>query len=150
MELILNRIFKGTNYTIGNLYINNEYFCDTLEDTDRNLTSDMTEAAISNIKIKSKTAIPTGTYKITLDVISPKFSKSSTYKSINGKLPRLLNVKGFDGILIHIGNTNEDTDGCILVGQNTQTGKVLNSKITFFNLYDKLQTDKNNISITIQ
>lgn len=150
MELILNRIFKGTNYTIGNLYVNNEYFCDTLEDADRNLSSDMTETEISNIKIKSKTAIPTGTYKITMDVISPKFSKSSTYKSINGKLPRLLNVKGFDGILIHIGNTNEDTDGCILVGQNTQTGKVLNSKTTFFNLYDKLQTDKDNLSITIQ
>lgn len=150
MELILNRIFKGADYTIGNLYIDNEYFCDTLEDTDRNLSSDMTEAEISNIKIKSKTAIPTGSYKITLDVISPKFSKSNTYKSINGKLPRLLNVKGFEGILIHIGNTNEDTDGCILVGQNTQTGKVLNSKITFFNLYDKLQTDKDNITITIQ
>ena len=152
MELRLKRNHKLNNYTIGDLYIDNVFYCNTLEDTDRRLTSSMTEQEINKIKIKGKTAIPTGKYKITLDIISPRFSNSSLYKSIDGKLPRLLNVPGFDGILIHIGNTPKDTDGCILVGYNKIKGQVLNSKDTFNDLYTKLLEAKSKgelISITI-
>lgn len=152
MELRLKRSHKLNNYTIGDLYIDNVFYCNTLEDTDRGLNSSMTEQEIDTIKIKGKTAIPTGKYKITLDIISPRFSNSSLYKSINGKLPRLLNVPGFDGILIHIGNTPKDTDGCILVGYNKIKGQVLNSKDTFNDLYIKLLEAKSKgelISITI-
>lgn len=152
MELKLKRNYKLSDYTIGDLYINNIFYCNTLEDTDRGLNSSMTKQEIDTIKIKGKTAIPTGKYKITLDIISPRFSNSSLYKSIDGKLPRLLNVPGFDGILIHIGNTPKDTDGCILVGYNKIKGQVLNSKDTFNDLYIKLLEAKSKgelISITI-
>ena len=75
MKLLLKTVAKKDRYTIGKLYVNDEYFCDTLEDTSRGLTSKMSEYEISKIKVHGNTAIPTGTYQITLDVVSPKFSK---------------------------------------------------------------------------
>ena len=62
MKLELKRIAKRSTYTIGRLYIDGVYFCDTLEDTDRGLTSEMSEAEIKRIKVYGQTAIPTGTY----------------------------------------------------------------------------------------
>ena len=119
MKLFLKRIAKKKEYTIGKLYIDNVYFCDTIEDTDRGLDQSMTEQQVRSIKIPGKTAIPTGTYKINMNVVSPKFGSKSFYKqTCNGKLPRLLNVKGFEGILIHCGNTQLDTSGCLIVGEN--------------------------------
>lgn len=153
MNLKLDRKYKKQSYTIGRLYINDEFFCNTLEDTDRGLDDSMSLEQIQRIKKPSMTAIPTGTYEITLDVYSPKFGTRSFYKEVcNGKVPRLLNVKGFDGILIHAGNTHIDTSGCLLVGNNTQVGKVLNSQDTFRRLYAKLKEayDKEeDIKITI-
>lgn len=150
MELKLERIFKGDTYTIGKLYINNEYFCDTLEDKDRGLTSDMSLDEIKSIKIKGVTAIPTGTYSITLDVQSPKFSTYKQYAFCNGYLPRLIDVPGYEGVLIHIGNTDSDSDGCVLVGKNTVKGMVTNSTETFKKLYPILkEASDNNESITI-
>lgn len=149
MKLTLKRIAKKSSYTIGKLYIDGVYECDTLEDTDRGLTQDMLLSEIKENKIKGVTAIPSGTYGITLNVISPKFSKRSQYKSIGGKLPRLLNVPGYEGVLIHIGNTAQDSEGCILVGQNSVVGKVLNSTATFNALYKKLKAAKDKITIEI-
>ena len=150
MKLLLKRIARKSTYTIGKLYINDEYFCDTIEDKDRGLDQEMSLIEIKRLKIKNETAIPTGTYEITLDVVSPKFSKKDVYKYINGKLPRLLNVKGYEGVLIHIGNTAKDSAGCILVGRNTQVGKVLQSTSTFKLLYSKLlEAKKRNEKITI-
>lgn len=65
----------------------------------------------------NQTAIPTGNYKIIVN-LSPKFKRN---------LPRLIDVPGFDGILIHRGNTDKDTSGCILIGENKVVGKVINS-----------------------
>lgn len=101
----------------------------------------MTIEKIKSIKVANETAIPTGNYKVTLDVVSPKYSNYSRYswsKAIGAKVPRLLNVKGFDGILIHPGNTDKDSSGCILVGENKVKGKVVNSIVTFQKLYKKL------------
>lgn len=151
MKLTLNRIYRGPSYTIGKLYIDDKYFCDTLEDVDRGLTDIMSLAEILKIKKPSETAIPSGTYNITLDVVSPRFSTKAFYRQVcNGKLPRLLNVKGFDGVLIHSGNTEKDSSGCILVGQNKVKGKVINSQETFKKLYKILKDswDKDK-SITI-
>lgn len=154
MTLTLDRKYKLPTYTIGKLYIDGEYFCDTLEDKDRGLTDNMTVSEISKIKIKNETAIPTGTYSITLNIVSPRFSVSSFYKQVcNGKLPRLLNVKGFDGILIHAGNTDKDSAGCLLVGMNLERGKVLKSQETFRKLYKMLSGAKlrgESIQITIK
>lgn len=109
MKLKLTRRFKGSDYTIGQLSMDGAYFCDTLEDRVRNMP---TEA-----KVPGATAIPTGTYQVIVNR-SPKFGR---------ELPRLVDVPYFEGVLIHRGNTNQDTAGCILVGENKQTGKVLNS-----------------------
>ena len=103
----------------------------------------MSVDSINRIKVHSTTAIPTGTYNITLDVVSPRFSTKSFYKNVcNGKLPRLLNVKGFEGVLIHSGNRPEDTEGCIIVGYNKVKGQVINSKDTFEKLYLALKKSK--------
>ena len=111
MNIIIKRIFKGPDYTIGKLYIDGKYFCDTLEDTVR----------APGVKIPGKTAIPAGKYKI-------KLAESLRFKKL---MPRLENVPGFTGVLIHAGSTAEDTGGCILVGRNRVKGKVLDSRETF-------------------
>lgn len=153
MKLVVNRIFRSSKYTIGKLYIDGKYFCDTLEDTDRFLTSDMDLNDIKRVKVHSETAIPTGVYKVTLDIKSPKFSKYSFYNEVcNGKLPRLLNVPGFDGILIHVGDGYkgpELTQGCILVGYNKIKGGLLGGKEVFKNLYQTLK-ESDNITIEIK
>lgn len=138
MELRLNRRYKGPKYTIGNLYIDDIYFCDTLEDIDRGITSSTSLEDISRKKVYGQTAIPTGTYKVNLNVVSPKFKDRSWAKPYGGKVPRLMNVPEFEGVLIHPGNTDSDTSGCILVGKNTVVGKVMESTITFNGLMKKL------------
>lgn len=151
MKLLLKRIAKKPAYTIGKLYIDGQYFCDTIEDKDRGLTQNMSSDAIKRIKVANQTAIPIGTYKITLSTVSPRFGSKDFYKknANGGKLPRLLSVPGFDGVLMHCGNTAEDSSGCVIVGRNKAVGKVLESKETFIKLYKTLQSAKDEITITI-
>ena len=91
-------------------------------------------------KVYGQTAIPYGTYEITMKVKSPKFSQKAAYAFCGGYLPRLLNVPEFEGILIHIGNYPKDTEGCILVGKNTVVGAVMDSTATFRSLYPILKS----------
>lgn len=143
MKLLVDRKWKKKNYTISNLFINGKWFCNVLEDLDRGLKDSMSLSEINHLKQKHTTAIPSGTYRITLDVSSPKYSASSFYMQVcNGKVPRLLNVKGFDGILIHAGNTDKDSSGCLLVGNNKIKGQLINSKETFKKLYKILHDSK--------
>ena len=114
MKLELNRIAKKSLYTIGRLFVDGRYFCDTLEDRCRDLDREE--------KVMHETAIPAGTYEVIVNV-SAKFKR---------KLPLLLNVPHFSGIRIHRGNTDKDTSGCILVGENKQPWRVINS--TFYEL----------------
>jgi hypothetical protein len=153
MKLQLKRIARKPGYTIGKLYIDGAYFCDTLEDTDRGLKQTMPLDEIKRLKQAGITAIPTGTYKVLMNVVSPKYSTRATYLSIGGKLPRLENVPGYEGILIHIGNYPKDTEGCILVGKNKAVGAVLESTETFNRLYPlmKAAADRGEeITITIE
>lgn len=152
MKLTLKRIAKKQTYTIGKLFIDGEYFCDTIEDKDRGLTQNTPLATIKKIKVKSETAIPTGTYKVTLNIISPKMSKSKFYldNANGGRVPRLLSVPGYDGVLIHVGNYATQSAGCILVGINDVVGKVSRSKETFQKLYKILKQSKDEITITIE
>jgi len=139
-ELYIKR-FKTPNYCIGKLSINGVYFCDTLEDTDRGLKQTDSLEYIKSIKKNGETAIPTGRYRTVMNVVSPKYSnpKYTWAAKYGGKLPRLLNVPGFDGILIHVGNYPHDTEGCILVGKNTVKGAVMESTKTFDVLMPVLQ-----------
>ena len=129
MFLLLKRIARKDNYTIGKLSIDGVSECDVLEDTDRYLTDEMREEDIIRLKVKARTAIPTGDYDISLTM-------SQRFKRV---LPLLENVKGFSGIRIHSGNTSEDTEGCLLVGKNKIVGKLIDSRITFDALFAKLE-----------
>lgn len=142
MNITLNRIAKKPKYTIGKLYINGEYFCDTIEDTDRGLTQTMTDAQVKSKKVYGQTAIPTGTYRVIINY-SNKFKR---------QMPLLLNVPGFLGIRIHSGNTEKDTEGCLIVGKNKVVGKVIESKDTYNKLFSILcEADKKEaIKITIK
>ena len=142
MELTLKRIAKKDTYTIGKLYVNDEYFCDTLEDKDRGLTSDMSLEDIKKIKVYGQTAIPTGRYRVVMNM-------SARFKKI---MPQILNVPGFDGIRIHSGNTDADTQGCVLLGQNKVVGKVINSRIYTDKLYQIISAclKKETVYITIK
>ena len=139
MELKIIRKYKKDKYTIGNLYINGTWFSNTLEDKDRQLFQSMPEEYIQQHKIYGETAIPYGRYEVTLNIQSPKYKDRKQYEKCKGYLPRLLNVPGFSGILIHVGNDNKDTAGCILVGFNKIKGKVVESTATFWKLYDILK-----------
>lgn len=153
MEITLIRKYPKQTYTIGQLYINGKFFCNVLEDKNRNLYQGMSLEVIKEIKVYAETAIPYGRYRITLKIQSPKYSKRKQYAKCNGYLPRLLDVPGFEGVLIHIGNTAKDSAGCLLVGLNTEKGKVLKSTETFWKLYEILKDaeDKGEqIWITIQ
>ena len=145
MKISLKRIYTNNQYTIGHLYVDGTYVCDVLEDADRGLKDSMTLDEIRSKKIKDKTAIPQGNYKVTMNVISPRFSKKKYYKDFcGGRLPRITSVKGFDGVLIHIGNTDKDSSGCLIVGYNKEKGKVLNSKQAFEKLYRMLDSANRN------
>ena len=119
MKLTLKRIALRPTYTIGKLYIDDNYFCDKLEDAVRDLNKDG-KFDNGEKKIKGKTAIPYGTYEIKW-TYSPRFKKYT---------PQLMNVPSFEGIRIHAGNSSKDTEGCLLLGENKKVGMVLNSKAT--------------------
>ena len=109
MEILVKRIAKKPKYTIGKLYIDEQYICDTLEDTDRGLNQNMSLEEIKKKKVYGETAIPAGTYKVDMNTISPKFKSRTWAKPYGGKLPRLIAVPGYEGVLIHVGNRAEDT-----------------------------------------
>ena len=129
MKLELYRKYRKDGYSIGLLYINGKFICNTLEDTDRGLKSGMSEAAIAAVKVKGKTAIPTGVYSIQI-TYSPRFKKA---------MPILCNVRGFSGIRIHSGNSAKDTEGCILCGMNSEVGKITNSRFWTEKVYDYIR-----------
>lgn len=140
MKLLVDRKWKKTTYTIGVLYVNGIRFCETLEDKDRGLKQTDSLAYIKSRKVYQETAIPTGTYKVAMNVTSPKYSASAWYwKLCQGKVPRLLNVPGWEGVLLHTGNTALDTAGCILTGRNTKVGQLTESKVTYEKLYKKMK-----------
>lgn len=140
LELLLDRKYKNETYTIGNLYVDGEWFCNTLEDKDRGLSQTMSLEEIKKAKVYGETAIPAGRYEVRMDIVSPKYNGVKWYKdNFGGRMPRLENVKGFSGILIHSGNTALDSNGCILVGLNKAKGKVLDSRATFQKLWKILE-----------
>lgn len=150
MELLLKRFAKKSEYTIGNLYVNGIWFCNTLEDVDRKLKQSMSEEEIADIKVYGKTAIPTGKYNVDITTISSTFKNRSWAKPHKGIVPRIKDVPGFKGVLIHPGNTAEDSLGCILVGENKVKGQVVNSVNTYKKLFNLLKDIEDDITLTIE
>lgn len=142
MKLTLKRKFIGPGYTIGDLLIDGTFFCNTVEDVVRQLPATCPNTpkgrnCACKEKVYAETAIPAGTYKVTIEY-SPRFKR---------RLPFLHDVPHFLGILIHSGNTAKDSAGCIIVGFNTIKGKVTNSRATSDKLNAILAKEKD---ITIQ
>lgn len=136
MKILVDRKWKKDTYTIGNLYVNGKLFCNTLEDKDRGIKKSDSLSTIKSKKVYGETAIPTGKYAVVLNIASPKYAAVKWYWNLcKGMMPRLLNVPGFEGILMHPGNNPFDTYGCILVGKNTIKGQLTQSKDTFSKLY---------------
>lgn len=127
MKIKVDRIYKGESYTIGKMYLNGEYFCDTLED------------AIRPVKIPNETAIPAGTYKVEV-TYSPRFKRN---------LPLLVDVPNYTGIRIHNGSNKDHTSGCILVGFNTSKGILSDSRKTSDQLTNLLKSLSEPIEIEI-
>lgn len=127
MKITVKRLHKTNTSTIGELLIDGVFECYTLEDVER------------EVKVKSETAIPKGTYKVIIN-------QSNRFKRL---LPLLLNVPNFEGVRIHSGNSNHDTEGCILVGQTMGKDYIGKSRKAFDKLFKKMQAAKD-ITITIQ
>ena len=136
MEIVVYRKYKKASYTVGRLSIDGTFICNTMEDADSGLDDGMPDWMIRNKKIPNVTAIPTGRYEVDMSTVSPRFSQKQFYMDVcQGKLPRLKNVKGFEGILIHTGNDETHSSGCLLVGLNKVRGKLTDSKETFKKVY---------------
>jgi hypothetical protein len=130
MKIDIIRIAYRQKYTIGRMNVDGVYFCDTLE----------LPLEINGVRnVRQKCCIPAGTYKVIMKQ-SARFGM---------KLPLLLNVPDRQGILIHAGNTSKDTAGCVLIGENKEVGKVLNSRATLTRLLDKIKYEKD-LKITIE
>jgi len=127
MLIVIKRLYKGEKSIIGEMTVDGVFECFTLEDVER------------PVKIKGETAIPKGTYKVIIN-------QSNRFKR---QLPLLLNVPGFEGVRIHSGNTNHDTEGCILVGQTRHKEFIGKSRKAFDKLFKKMQRAKD-ITLSIQ
>ena len=143
MKLTIKRTITRNNYTLGELYIDGQFFCSTLEDKDRGLTQSMSVEQIKSIKVPGETAIPKGTYKGTLDIVSPKYSKYPFYMEVcEGKLPRLIDVKGYEGVLIHVADgIKRDAllQGCIGIGNLSSEEYLINGKQVFTEFYNRIK-----------
>lgn len=138
MELTLTRLIRTDFTTIGRLTGLGEY--DTLEDVDRGLHSEMTLDEIEAIKVDRKTAIPAGRYEV-------KITDSVRFKR---PMPQLMNVPGFGGIRIHVGNYAGDTEGCLLLGKCHSKDFIGNSRDAFGAFFEKLKAVKEKVYITIK
>lgn len=141
LTILIKRDYKKATYTIGNLSLDGKWECNSLEDKDRGLKQSMTAAQIKALKVSGETAIPAGEYTVRMDIVSHKYKDIPWFDSLcGGRMPRIMDVPGYDGILFHPGTTALDTKGCIIVGMNKAKGKVLDSRKTFAAFYKKLDS----------
>lgn len=130
-NLTVIRKHNKRDYCIGNFYINGSFMCNTLEP--HAIDWDKEE------KEPGKTAIPIGTYDVTI----------SWSRKFNDRLPYVNGVPQFTGVMIHAGNYPEDTEGCILLGDNNVVGAVMNSRRYILTLMSVLETLRGPITLTV-
>ena len=129
LRFMLHRqLLEGSPCCLGRLSLDGHVLCDTLEPPSHGLTSSTVPKTIRDIKRLGRTAIPVGVYRLILGY-SPRFSPRPFYRAYGrGLVPRLQNVSGFEGVLIHCGNTVVDTCGCILVGRRADSSTLVESQ----------------------
>lgn len=127
LKLTLIRKSRTENFTLGELFIDGQFFCYTVEDKVRPIGE----------KVFGKTAIPSGSYKMIINM-SNHFKK---------EMPLLLNVPGFEGVRIHSGNTADDSEGCIIIGMVKTENGVGMSRVAFTKLMDKIKGQELTIDI---
>jgi hypothetical protein len=128
MDLNVKRLEFSEESTVGELSINGQFECYTLEDK------------VRPVKIKGKTAIPAGRYEVIIN-FSQRFQR---------QLPLLLKVPDFEGVRIHPGNTAANTEGCILVGETKNENFIGNSRLAFDRLFEKLKAASRTEKIFIE
>jgi hypothetical protein len=136
MILTLKRFEYGPNYTIGRLYSGDTYLCYVLEDKCREVEG----RPVSEWKVQNETAIPRGTYRVVVD-FSLHFNK---------ELPHILDVPGYTGVRIHTGNSDKDTDGCLLVGTGWSGTDWVNGSKDAFDKVFPLIKEATEVTLTIE
>lgn len=136
-ELKVTRNWKKDAYTVGRFFVDGKYWCNTLEDKDRDLHSSMPISSIRAKKVYGETAIPRGQYQIELSY-SQKFAPRTWAKKYGGLVPEIKNVKGYSGVRIHPLNTAKDSLGCIGLGENRTKGRIDNSTKWYYKLMDEI------------
>lgn len=112
LQVLLTRNWRKDTYTIGRIYVNGNFFCNSLEDKDRGLIQGMPLETLKKMKIQDQTAIPVGTYRLRV-TMSPKFKR---------ELIEVVDVPAFTGIRFHRGVNENHTSGCVLTGLNKIKG----------------------------
>jgi hypothetical protein len=137
MKIEVNRVKLGDDFTVGKLSVDGKFICYTLEDKVREEMG----VPVEQWKVMGQTAIPKGTYSVTITM-------SNRFKT---KLPLLDSVPGFSGVRIHTGNSSKDTEGCILVGAgwDGKSGWISSSAVAFAQLLPLLENTTDPISFTI-
>lgn len=142
MKIVIWRKYRQDGFTIGRMYIDGKFFCNTLEDTDRGLMQGMNVGEIMQKKIAGKTAIPVGAYKV-CRTYSPRFKKL---------MAQIMKVKGYAGVRIHSGNKSSQTEGCPLLGDADERNIcdwVSNSRKRYVEFDTKLQINGGNADLQI-
>lgn len=142
MKIIIDRVYKYPKYTVGEVYVNGNFYCYSMEDTDRGLHVDMPMRYLRERKVYGETAIPCGTYEVIIDY-SPKFKKYMPHVLFRNDEDKLVEVPCFSGIRIHCGNTDKDTLGCLMFGDWQGAATLVKSKPITSNLIDAIQKARN-------
>lgn len=135
IRLLIERKWPKAGYTVGRFYADGQRLGESLEDTDRGLSKNMGLQTILGRKVYGATAVPKGTYKVTLSY-SPKFAQRVWGRRYDGLVPEILDVPGFAAVRIHPGTSAKDTEGCPLIGKNKVVGQLRDSQATYFQLMD--------------
>jgi len=124
MKILVERFKHNPEETIGKLYIDGVFQCFTLEDQHR------------DVKVKTDTRIPAGTYKLALRKVGGFHTRyAARFPGMHKGMLHVTNVPGFEFILIHLGNTEKDTAGCLLVGLHRQERTISGSEAAYKKIY---------------
>lgn len=142
MKIIIDRVYKYPKYTVGEVWVNGDFFAYSMEDVDRGLHVDMPARYMRERKVYGETAIPCGSYEVIIDY-SPKFKKYLPHVMFRNDEDKLVEVPCFSGIRLHPFNTAEESLGCIAFGDWKGVSRIVNAKAKTNELTDMIQKARN-------